>query len=126
MRYRAARRRPPAPGGATPLTARLCEERGAPLGPPQILRPSTPDSVTPTPIAEPAEGTLCRPQILNTFTALALVQADGTTAAIEHPMEKLERDHRLHSGAACPAFAAWAILPHRLSSLLPMNNSGFG
>ena len=34
--------------GTPPLTARLCKERGAPFGPPQILRPSTPDSVTPT------------------------------------------------------------------------------
>jgi hypothetical protein len=28
--------------GYTPLTARLCKERGAPLGPPQILKPLDP------------------------------------------------------------------------------------
>jgi hypothetical protein len=42
-RYRSAARRQPLPGwGTTPLTALLCEERGAPLGQPQILRPLHP------------------------------------------------------------------------------------
>jgi hypothetical protein len=36
-RYRSAARRQPPPGwGTPPLTARLCKEPGAPLGPPQI------------------------------------------------------------------------------------------
>jgi len=59
---RAARRRPH-PKGAHPPDGLRVLGAGGPIGSATNFEASTPDSVTPTPIAEPAEGTLCRPQI---------------------------------------------------------------
>ena len=111
---RAARRRPH-PKGAHPPDGLRVLGAGGPIGSATNFEASTPDSVTPTPIAEPAEGTLCRPQIEHrgcTFgytyrgtrcgeisTDAASAWSATATACAQSPVG------RLSQGTSCPSDA---------------------